>query len=96
MDNKDAEEQSLKEDSYDNLKTGERDNRNDPCTFCGITLKCQVIVVGIYLWIDLSFSILNLYFIWNNQYFDLLYFEVYIILLLPLVVAIMIYSLYYL
>ena len=92
MENKDAEEQPLKEDPYKNLKTGERDNRNDPCTFCGITLKCQVIVVGIYLLIDLSFSILNLYFIFHNQYFDELYFEVYIILLLPLAVAIMIYS----
>ena len=74
------------------MKTEERDNRNDPCTFCGITLKCQVIVVGIYLLIDLSFSTYNLYIISHNQYFDELYFEVFIILLLPLVVAIMIYS----
>ena len=66
MENKDVEEQPLKEDSYKILKSEERDNRNDPCTFCGITLKCQVVVVGIYLWIDLSFSILNLYFISRN------------------------------
>ena len=40
MESKDAEEQSLRDDSHHNLKNEERDNRNDPCTFCGITLKC--------------------------------------------------------
>ena len=63
--------------------------------FCCFPLKCGIIFFGILIILDIIFESLNLYFIAENENFDISYPIVYGIILIPILAAAILYILYF-
>ena len=64
-----------------------RDNSKDPKYFWCFSYKCGIYTMAIYIIIDLTFDLVQGYFIYSNEYFHQCYFIVYMLCLIPQFVA---------
>ena len=58
------------------------------------TFKCLVIIIAIFVYIDFFVQCVNAYFIYDNDHFDPIYFQVYVAILGIYLIGIILVSIY--
>ena len=63
------------------------------CCEC-FSFKCIIITLAILLWLDFFIQCLNAYYVYDNEHFDQIYFQVYVAILVLYLAAVILVSIY--